>query len=122
MKLLKRVIPLLLMLLLLQVLGSGSIVLAQQDSTKLSLSELKQIAGLLPELQKRRETNVTFLDKEAVYKNIIKGYQNDEELFKQQIANKNAEIEAVTPAWYNNFWTGAAVAGLVVSSIYFLAR
>lgn len=96
--------------------------MAQQDSTKLSLSELKQIAGLLPELQKRREVNVTFNNKEAVYQSIIEGYQNDEELYKRQIENLKLNVEAVTPAWYDNFWTGAAVAGLVVSSIYFLTR
>lgn len=105
-----------------QVFADGSIVLAQQDSTKLSLAELKQTVGLLTELQGRRELDATFLDKEAVYKNIIEGYQNDEELYKQQIENLKLNIEAVTPAWYDNFWTGAAVAGLIVSSIYFLAR
>lgn len=105
-----------------QVFVDGSIVWAQQDSTKLSLAELKQIVGLLPELQKRRELNATFLDKEAVYKNIIEGYQNDEELYKQQIENLKLNIEAVKPAFYDNFWFGAAVAGLVVSSIFFLTR
>ena len=122
MRLLKQVILLLPMLLLLQTYGSGSIVLAQQDSTKLSLSELKQIAGLLPELQKRREINVTFNDKEMVYKSIVKGYQNDEELYKKQIENLKLNIEAVKPAWYDNFWTGSAITAIVISSIYFLTK
>ena len=105
-----------------QIFADGSIVLAQQDSTKLSLSELKQIAGLLPELQKRRETNVTFNDKEMVYKSIVKGYQNDEELYKKQIENLKLNIEAVKPAWYDNFWTGSAITAIVISSIYFLTK
>ena len=82
----------------------------------------QETVGLLTELQGRRELNATFLDKEAVYKNIIEGYQNDEELYKRQIENLKLNIEAVTPSWYDNFWTGAAVAGLIVSSIYFLTR
>lgn len=53
---------------------------------------------------------------------MIKTYQADEELYKNQIENLKLNIEAVTPSWYDNFWTGAAVAGLVVSSIYFLTR
>ena len=105
-----------------QTFESGSTVLAQQDSTKLSLSELKQIASLLPELQKRREANFVFKDKEQIYQGMIKTYQADEELYKNQIENLKLNIEAVTPSWYDNFWTGAAVAGLVVSSIYFLTR
>lgn len=105
-----------------QVFVDGSIVWAQQDSTKLSLAELKQTVGLLTELQGRRELDATFLDKEAVYKNIIEGYQNDEELYKQQIENLKLNIEAVKPAFYDNFWFGATVAGLVVSSIFFLTK
>jgi len=83
---------------------------------------LKQTVGLLTELQGRRELDATFLDKEAVYKNIIEGYQNDEELYKQQIENLKLNIEAVKPAFYDNFWFGATVAGLVVSSIFFLTK
>lgn len=105
-----------------QVFADGSIVLAQQDSTKLSLAELKQTVGLLTELQKRRELNATFLDKEAVYKNIIEGYQNDEELYKQQIENLKLNIEAVKPSWYDNFWTGSAVTAIIISSIFFLTK
>lgn len=105
-----------------QVFVDGSIVWAQQDSTKLSLAELKQTVGLLTELQGRRELDATFLDKEAVYKNIIEGYQNDEELYKKQIENLKLNIEAVTPAWYDNFWTGSAVTAIIISSIYFLTR
>lgn len=105
-----------------QVFADGSIVWAQQDSTKLSLAELKQIAGLLPELQKRRELNATFTNKETVYQSIIKGYQNDEELYQQQIENLKLDIEAVKPSWYDNFWTGSAVTAIIISSIFFLAR
>lgn len=108
------------MLLLLS--GFSFISLGQQDSTKLSLLELKHTAQLLIELEGRRYEANTFLDKERVYQSIIEGYQNDQELFKQQIENLELNIEAVTPAWYDNFWTGAAVAGLIISSIYFLAR
>lgn len=123
MRLSKQVIPLLLMLLLLQVFVDGSIVWAQQDSTKqFTLAELKQIAGLLPELQKRRELNATFTNKETVYQSIIKGYQNDEELYKQQIENLKLNIEAVKPSWYDNFWTGSAVTAIIISSIFFLTR
>lgn len=106
-----------------QIFADGSIVLAQQDSTKqFTLAELKQIAGLLPELQKKREINLTFNDKEMVYKSIIKGYQNDEELYKKQIENLKLNIEAVKPAWYDNFWTGSATTAIVISSIYFLTK
>lgn len=105
-----------------QVFVDGSIVWAQQDSTKLSLAELKQTVGLLTELQGRRELDATFLDKEAVYKNIIEGYQNDEELYKQQIENLKLNIEAVKPSWYDNFWFGSAITAIVISGIYFLAK
>lgn len=105
-----------------QVFVDGSIVWAQQDSTKLSLAELKQTVGLLTELQGRRELNATFLDKEAVYKNIIEGYQNDEELYKQQIENLKLNIEAVKPKWYNNFWVGSAITAIIISSIFFLTK
>ena len=105
-----------------QVFVDGSIVWAQQDSTKLSLAELKQTVGLLTELQGRRELDATFLDKEAVYKNIIEGYQNDEELYKQQIENLKLNIEAVKPKWYNNFWVGATASAIVSTAIYLLVR
>ena len=95
---------------------------AQQDSTKLSLLELKHTAQLLIELEARRYESDSFLDKENIYKNIIKDYQNDQELFNQQIENLELIIEAVTPAWYDHFWIGAAITGIVVSSIYFLAK
>jgi len=113
-------LPMIVVLLLLS--GFNYISLGQQDSTKLSLLELKHTAQLLIELEGRRIENATFIDKESVYKSIIEGYQNDQELYKQQIENLKLNIEAVTPSWYDNFWTGAAVAGLVVSSIYFLTR
>ncbi len=105
-----------------QVFVDGSIVWAQQDSTKLSLAELKQISGLLVELAECRELNVVASEKESFYQNLVKKYDENEQLYEQQLANKNAEIEAVTPAWYDNFWTGSAITGLIISSIYFLTR
>lgn len=103
-------------------LDNSLIVSAQQDSTELRLSEKKQISGLLYELEYRRTESNIFLDKESVYKSLIKDYQNNEELYKQEIKNLELNIEAVKPSWYDNFWTGAAVAGIVVSSIYLLTR
>lgn len=103
-------------------LERSSILLAQQDSSALTLQELKQISSLLTEVEFRRAQYATFIDKESVYKSIIEGYQNDQELYKQQIANLNANIEAVKPSWYDNFWTGAAVASVVISSIFFLTK
>lgn len=108
------------MLLLLS--GFNYISLAQQDSTNLSLLELKHTAQLLIELEGRRIENATFLDKENIYQSIIKDYQNGEELYKQQIENLKLNIEAVKPAFYDNFWFGSAVTAIVVSTIYFLAK
>jgi hypothetical protein len=107
---------------LILVLERNSILLAQQDSTDLTLSELKLTLSLLTELEYRRAQDGLFTNKESIYKSIIEGYQNDQELYKQQVENLKLNIEAVTPAFYDNFWFGAAIAGIVVSSIYFLAR
>jgi hypothetical protein len=96
--------------------------LAQQDSTKLTLTELKQTLGLLNELEYRREEKNTFLYKESIYKSIIKDYQDGEELYKQKIINLENIVEAVKPAWYNNFWTGAAVSTVVLTTIFLLVR
>ena len=108
------------MLLLLS--GFSYTSLGQQDSTKLSLLELKHTAQLLIELEGRRYEVNQFLDKERVYQSIIKGYQNDQELFEQQIDNLELTVEATKRSWYDTFWVGAAVASLVVSSFYFLTR
>jgi hypothetical protein len=94
--------------------------LAQQDSTNLTLNELKQISGLLTEVEYRREQNATFADKENIYKGIIKDYQNGEELYKQEVANLRLNIEAVTPSWYDHFWVASAVTGFVVAGIFLL--
>lgn len=109
-------------MLLTTALDKSSILLAQQDSSSLTVRELQQTLRLLNELEYRRSEANIFLDKESVYKSLIQNYQNNEELYKKEVKNLELNIEAVTPAWYDNFWTGAAVAGLIVSSIYFLAR
>lgn len=103
-------------------LDNSLIVLAQQDSTELRLSEKKQISGLLYELEYRRTKDNIWMDKESVYKSIIKDFQNGEELYKQEVKNLELNIEAVRPAWYDNFWTGSAVTAIIISSIYFLTR
>ncbi len=102
--------------------GSCSIVWAQQDSTKLSLSELKQTAGLLIELQKKREQKSIWADKEAFYKSMLENYDRIDERYQRQIKNLKLNLEAVTPAWYDHFWFGAAVTGIIVSSIYFMVK
>ena len=109
-------------MLLTTALEKNSILLAQQDSSSLSVSELQQTMRLLSELEFRRAESNIFFDKESVYKSIIKDYQNGEELYKREIKNLELNIEAVKPAWYDNFWTGSAVTAIVISSIYFLTR
>ena len=122
MKLSVLLIRLQMIAVLLLLSGFSCISLGQQDSTKLSLLELKHTAQLLIELEGRRYEVNQFLDKERVYQSIIKGYQNDQELFNQQIENLELTVEAVTPSWYDTFWVGAAVASIIVSSIYLLTR
>ncbi len=102
--------------------GSCSTALAQQDSTKLSLSELKQTAGLLVELQKKREQKSAWVDKEAFYKSMVKNYEQVEDRYKMQIDNLKLNIEAVKPAWYDHFWIGSALTAIIISSIFFLAK
>jgi magnesium-transporting ATPase (P-type) len=96
--------------------------LAQQDSTKLSLSELKQIAGLLVELQARREQSITWFDKESIYKNIIRNYQRNENNYKQQINLLQENIETSKPAFYDRFWVGSAVTAIVFSIFILLSK
>lgn len=109
-------------MLLTTALDGSSILLAQQDSSSLTVRELQQTLRLLNELEYRRTESNIWMDKESVYKSLIQSYQNGEELFRKEIKNLELNIEAVKPAWYDNFWTGAAVAGIVVSSIYLLTR
>ena len=96
--------------------------MAQQDSTKLSLAELKQTAGLLTEVEYRRDEAQIFGEKSTVYENMIKAFQSNEGRYEQQIKNLNLIVEESKPSWYDHFWTGAAITGLIVSSIYFLAK
>jgi hypothetical protein len=96
--------------------------LAQQDSSNLSLSELKLTAQLLTELQYRRDQEDIFNQKEKLYSGIIQNFQSNEKLYDSKIENLELMIEEVKPGWYDHFWVGATVAGIVVSSIYFLAR
>lgn len=109
-------------MLLLLSSGINFPILAQQDSSKLSLSELKLTAQLLTELQFRREQEDLFNQKEKLYSGIIQNFQSNEKLYTSKIDNLELVIEEVKPEWYDHFWIGAAVAGIVVSSIYFLAR
>lgn len=102
--------------------GASSINLAQQDLTKLSLAELKQTAGLLTEVEYRRDESLVFKEKSTVYESMIKEFQSNEQRYEQQIKNLNLTIEAVKPSWYDHFWIGAALTGVIVSSIYFLAK
>lgn len=102
--------------------GTNSINLAQQDSTDLSLAELKQTAGLLTEVEYRRDESQIFKEKSAVYEDMIKAFKSNELRFEEQIKNLNLVVEESKPSWYDHFWIGAAVTGLVVSSIYFLAK
>lgn len=108
------------MLLLLS--GFSYTSLAQQDSTKLSLLELKHTAQLLIELEARRYEASTFVDKENIYKSIIKDYQNDQELYKQQIENLKLNIEAIKTPWYERPPVVATITAIIISSIYFLAK
>ena len=122
MKLSVLLIQLQMIAVLLLLSGFSYTSLGQQDSTKLSLLELKHTAQLLIELEGRRYEVNQFLDKERVYQSIIKGYQDGAELYQKEIDNLELTVEAVTPSWYDTFWVGAAVASLVVSSFYFLTR
>lgn len=103
-------------------LGGGSKTWAQQDSSKLELFELKQISGLLIELAECRELSATAFEKEALYKDLIKDYNENEQLYEQQIKNLEQLNESIKPAWYDTFWVGASVAGIVVATIAFLTR
>lgn len=109
-------------MLLTTALDRSSILLAQQDSSSLTVRELQQTLGLLNELEYRRTESNIWMDKESVYKSLIQNYQSNEELYEREIKNLELNIEAVKPAWYDNFWTGAAITGIVISSIYFLTR
>lgn len=102
--------------------GINSTSSAQQDSTKLSLAELKQTAGLLTEVEYRRNEAQIFEEKSDVYEDMIKAFQSNESRYEEQIKNLNLAIEVSKPSWYDRFWIGAAVAGLIVSSIYFFAK
>lgn len=102
--------------------GQNSEVLGLQDSTKLTLEELKQTLSLLNELEYRREEKNIFLDKENIYKNVIQDYKASEELYKQKITNYEIMVEAVKPKWYNNFWVGATASAIVSTAIYLLVR
>ena len=95
--------------------------MAQQDSS-LTLNEYKQIGSLLAELKGRRILEGEMLDKEYYYRSIIGDYQNNIRLADAQIKNLQQNIEAVEPAWYDHFWVGTAIAGLVVSGIYLLGK
>lgn len=77
---------------------------------------------MLPELQMRRKLDVEQANKEDFYKSLIQEYQDDQEQYKQKEKLLKANIEAVTPSWYDHFWIGAALTGVVISSIYFLAK
>lgn len=102
--------------------GTSSISLAQQDSIKLSLAELKQTAGLLTEVEYRRDESLVFKEKSAVYQSMIKEFQSNEQRYEQQIKNLNLTIEAVKPSWYDHFWVGAALTGIIISGIFFIAK
>ena len=109
-------------MLLTTALDRSSILLAQQDSSSLTVRELQQTLRLLNELEYRRTESNIFLDKESVYKSLIQSYQNGEELFRKEIKNLELNIEAVKPAFYDNFWFGSAITAVVISSIYFIAK
>lgn len=94
----------------------------QPDSTELTLSELKQTLGLLTELEFRRQQNVQNIAKENIYKNIIKDYEANQELYKQKIINLESALGITKPAWYDSFWFGAGVTGLVFTTIILIAR
>lgn len=102
--------------------GNNYQILAQQDSTKLTLSELKQTAQLLVELEKRRDQVELFKFKENMYQNMIQNFQANERFYEEKIKNLEIYAEAVKPAWYDKFWIGALVAGTGAGVIYILSK
>lgn len=122
MKSLKTLILLVLLAVLILGSGNSSILWAQQDSTNLELKELKQVSQLLVEVEYRREQSRIAIEKENLYRDLIADYSKNEELYEQKLENKDAEIEAVKPAWYDTFWIGSAVTGIIISTVYFLSR
>lgn len=90
--------------------------MAPQDSIKtgsLQLSELKQIAKLLNEVEFRRTENKLNNQKIDRLNEIIvdqkKIIQDQEEIN----SNLNDQIEIIKPAFYDNFIFGAAAASIV---------
>ena len=122
MKLSVRLILLAMILLLFGLSGNSSKTWAQQESGKLNLYELKQVAQLLIELEERRKQDEIQTIKENLYKASIQGYQASEELHKRQEENLRKQIEAITPKWYDHFWVGAAAVAAFISSIYLVAK
>lgn len=106
--------------MLLQPLDNGSIALAQ-DST-LSLYELKAIAKYLPELHERRLLDAEQINKESFYKSLIQKYQDDKEQYQKKEKLLEANIEAIKPAWYDHFWIGSAITGIVAFTTYLIVN
>jgi hypothetical protein len=110
------------MLMLLSLSGKSSISWAQQDSSKLSLAELKQTAGLLTEVEFRRDEAQIVQEKINVYEGMIKHYQENESDYEQKLRNQELINENSKPAWYDHFWVGSTVVGIVLTTIFLFAK
>lgn len=97
--------------------------LAQQDSTKiLSLTELKQTAQLLTELEKKRSQMELMQYRLELSEVVINNLKLNEQLYEAKIENLETYAEEVKTAWYDRFWIGSLLTGVAVTTIYFLAR
>ena len=94
----------------------------RQFANSLSFEEFKQIAKYLNELEYLRNENAILKDQKSILMNDVTDCRMLDNYRKQQIENLQQTIEEVRPAWYDNFWFGAAASAIVVSGFYLLSK
>lgn len=111
-----------LILLLFLLSGSSLQSLAQQDSTKLSLYELKLQAALNTELEFRRKQASQHKLQLQIQDGIIEYKDMQINTLETKIENQNKIIEEVKPAWYDRFWIGTGTTAFILAIIFILIK
>ena len=94
----------------------------QQEIVPLTLDEFRQIAKHLNELEYLRNENAILKDQKYLLQYDLADCTVIDNYRKLQIANLQQTIKEVKPAWYDNFWFGAAASAIIVSGFYILSK
>ena len=83
--------------------------------------ELQNISKLLTELLYWRDAEDLLLDEVNHLKMALYSSENTVVNRDKVIANLKTEIEIIDPPWYDHFWVGAGVTGIILTALFVFA-